>query len=148
MADSQFPYTADEGNRIVEIARHLVNAGLAHDELRRAKQLAELRQYLDELIGKYGEHPILIETQADYADTFEESMALYEKAKTDSKSMGLPLLSICLSMALLVLNERDGKSRALELLQECQDEVCNANEYELWKIEEIKAACGEIANSQ
>jgi len=145
---SPFPYTTEEGDQITEIAKGLVNAGFADDEPKRAQRLSQLHDCLQKLIGKYGEHPTLIELQADFADTFEEGMSLYQKAKQISMSLGLSIRSICLSMAVLVLREKDAKGEAREFLQECQNEMGDANEYELWKLEEINAACNATTSSK
>ncbi len=76
-----FPFSSDEWSQVQEAARGVVNASLAGDGVLQASLLEEFRDILVVLRAKYGEHPVLLETAADFTEDTSERVALYEAAK-------------------------------------------------------------------
>jgi hypothetical protein len=69
------------------------------------------------------DHPVLIETEADYTDDSRDRVALYRKAIAASTSYGLQTLSIRLSLADVLLKEFDDREGARLELQACEKEL-------------------------
>src|SRR5436190_12684219 len=88
-----FPFSTDEWSLVSETARAVVNATLAEDEILHASLIEELHRVLADLRSKYGEHPVLLETEADFNQNVERRIALYEKAKHAALTTGLPTYS-------------------------------------------------------
>ena len=118
-----FPFSADEWLLVSEAARAVVNATLAEDEVLRASLVEELYRVLADLRSKYGEHPVLLETEADFNQNVEMRIALYEKAKQAAGTNGLPTYSVRIALARVLLQELAQASRALSELRSCKNEL-------------------------
>ena len=119
---SRFPFSEAEWSRVGDASLAAVNATLADDPVVRESCFEDLRDALSGLREQHGEHPVLLETEADFSDSPEEQIALYEKAKRLALAHGLPTVSICLSLARL-LCELGRPDRAKEELISCQAEL-------------------------
>jgi hypothetical protein len=122
-----FPFTETEWASLKENIRCLVNATFARDDALHALLMAALAGQLRELRNRYGRHPVLLETEADFADETSERLTLYREAKRISLEEGLPILSICLSLARLLLNEAQPQAAQSELL-DCEKELVDVDE--------------------
>jgi hypothetical protein len=94
-----FPFTDAEWDGVTEAVLPLVNATFAEDDALRAACFIELRQVLSELRVLHGDHPVLLETEADFAEDDAERVALYRWAAGIAESHELPTLGIRLSLA-------------------------------------------------
>jgi len=125
----EFPFTAAEWERVRAAAWPRVNATWAGDEILSASAFVTLQEVLHDLRAKYGDHPILLETEADFADHDVESKKLYRAAIAIADTHGLPTLSIRLSLARLLLQtgETDG---AITELSACARELPHADDWQ------------------
>jgi hypothetical protein len=124
-----FPFTEAEWAAVRDAALPVVNAALADDAALRASHLIGLLDVLSRLRARYGDHPVLLETEADFADDEAERARLYRVAVDIALAHGLPTLSIRLSLARMLLD--GGKpAAAREELRACEGEVGEADESE------------------
>ncbi|MBW3541369.1 MAG: hypothetical protein KY476_13965 [Planctomycetes bacterium] len=117
----------------------VVDATLADDPLLRDSHLVGLLDVLAELRARYGDHPVLLETEADFAEDDRERAALYQRAVHIAVSHGLPTLSIRVSLARLLLEAGEREAAAAQL-RACEDEVCGGDESERASWEEVARA--------
>ncbi len=118
-----FPFTGEEWERIKEGACAIVNASLADDDVLRASHFLELQFVLSELRAKYGPHPLLLETEADFTDEPPERVALYEQAIQVALREEIITFTIRLSLARVLLDHFGDAKRALRELLACRDEI-------------------------
>ena len=78
---------------------------------------------IKKLENKYGRHPVLLETLADFTDEPEESKKLYTDALEIAKKNGLPKISICISFAELLIDHFDDNAYALQILKSTDNEI-------------------------
>jgi hypothetical protein len=122
-----FPFTDAEWASVKDTALPVVNATLAKDAALHASRLIELRELLAGLRARYGNHPVLLETEADFADDDDERVELYRRAADTAKEHGLSTLSIQLSLAQVLLDL--GKpAAAWDALRACEGELGDADE--------------------
>jgi len=62
-----FPFSEAEWDAVLVASRAIVNAELAEDRILRQSAFVELPAVLAGLRDRYGDHPILVETEADFA---------------------------------------------------------------------------------
>jgi hypothetical protein len=122
-----FPFSEAEWVAVSEAALPVVNAGLAGDAVLRAEHLVGLLEVLAGLRARYGGHPALLETEADFAEDEEERAALYRRAVRLAVAHGLPTLSIRLSLARLLLDTGLREAARVELLS-CAGEARASDE--------------------
>lgn len=118
-----FPFTDEEWWQVREAARAVVNATLADDAPLRAASFEALKAELAQLQSRYGPHPVLLETQADFSPDPVEQRRLYELALGAAIHAGLPTYSIRLDLAGVLFDAFDEPGRALEELEACREEV-------------------------
>lgn len=118
----EFPFTDDEWAVVGEAARQVVNATLADDEPLHASRLLDLQDVLDALRRRYGEHPVLLETEADFAASPAESIPLYRRAESIAVAHNLPTLSIRLDLASCLIDMRQ-LAEARQVLLSCRSEA-------------------------
>jgi hypothetical protein len=137
-----FPFTFEEWSCVSEAARAVVNATFAKDEVLHASRLEELECALSDLQDKYGQHPVLLETEADFTREASKRIVLYEKAKQLALAGGCPTYSIQLSLVRVLLEERDDAERDLQELLACRAEVTSdADKSELREWQELHEEC-------
>lgn len=122
-----FPFSQSEWTAVKEAARPVVNACLADDDVLNASHLVRLLEVLAGLRSRYGAHPILLETEADFTEDDLRRTKLYRRAATIADAHGLPTLSIRLSLVPLLL-EAGNADAARSELQACAGEVHSADE--------------------
>jgi hypothetical protein len=140
-----FPFTEEEWAGIDEIATGIVNASFAEDDVLHASRLEELWCVLAELRDKYGPHPVLLETQADFAEEPSERVALYEQAKQGALAEGLLTYTIRISFARVLVEYMGDGARAIDELLACKEEVAgHADDYERREWQELHDKCARL----
>jgi hypothetical protein len=119
----EFPFSAEEWQEVSEASRALTNATLMDDEILQAAKFAELQIVFTELRDRYGEHPVLLETEADFTDSPDESISLYERAEKLAIEHRLPTYSIRLSLAGVLLRDLAQSALARAKLLQCHEEL-------------------------
>ncbi|MEQ8785244.1 MAG: hypothetical protein RIC55_03060 [Pirellulaceae bacterium] len=119
----EFPFSADEWDAVTASGNRLVNATLADDSVLRDVLLREFFELLAQLRARHGEHPVLLETEADYLDDPLERKHRYEAALRLARENHLPTFTICIFFAQLLMDEFDDVHRAAEILASCRDEI-------------------------
>jgi hypothetical protein len=122
-----FPFTEEEWEAVREAARGVINATKAEDPDLRAARFADLQSVLHWLRGRHGDHPTLLETEADFSTSPSDAAGLYRRAEREAAARGLPVLSIRLALARVMvdLGEPDA---AREALLACREELTFASE--------------------
>jgi hypothetical protein len=133
-----FPFTAPEWEAVRAAALSVVNS--YYDEILQASHLEALRDILAQLQARHGEHPVLLETEADFSSDDEERIGLYRRAARMAADHQLPTLSIRLSLAesLLKVN-RPTEARAE--LDMCQAELDSVDDFDHKTWSELLAEC-------
>ena len=88
----------------------------------RASHLISLLDVLAGLRARHGEHPVLLEMEADFAEDDFERVALYRRAASVAEAYGIQTLTIRLSLSRVLLDLGLREAARVELLA-CQDEV-------------------------
>jgi hypothetical protein len=128
-----FPFSEAEWAAVKEAALPVVNAGLAGDPVLRSSGLVGLLDVLAGLRARHGDHPVLLETQADFAEDDAERVALYRRAAGIAEANGLPTLSIRLSFARVLLESGEPEPALVELRAcECELAECDESERAEW----------------
>lgn len=117
-----WPFSESERNAVSEAALPVVNAGLVHDAVLRASCLLGLLDVLAGLRERHGEHPALLETEADFAEDDAERIALYRRAVSLAEANGIQTLTIRLSLSRVLL-ETGQRESALDELRACEGEL-------------------------
>src|SRR5262249_3140678 len=86
-----------------------------------------LLDVLANLRARHGDHPVLLETEADFTENDEVRIHLYRRAARTAAEHGLPTLSIRLSLAQTLL-DLNRPVEAREELTACREELTGADE--------------------
>jgi hypothetical protein len=141
----EFPFTKREWRTVREAAREVAEAAEGALPSRRAARWADLREVLTGLRARHGEHPALLETEADFASDPPAAVALYRRAEELAATHGLPTLSIRLSLAGLLVKELGQPASARQALLACRDELPAAGEVLAAAWQELLAECDRQA---
>lgn len=126
-----FPFSTDDWSRVNGMAREIVNASLMDDDALSASKKEHLRELLAELRDRYGEHPILLETEADFEDDPQLQAKRYFTAIALAESNFLPTYTKRISLAELLIDELQDPAGAAQQLAACEQEVLEqGDEYE------------------
>ena len=118
----EFPFERFEWERVQEIVLDILNATLADDDVLARAGFCELEEYSNVLFSKYGNHPVLLETLADFAQDVDEQLGLYRRASEEALARTMPLHTIHISWARVLIE--DGKPEAaLHVLESCSRDV-------------------------
>jgi hypothetical protein len=118
-----FPFTNEEWLQVKESALTVLNASLAEDDVLRSSHEEELHCVLSQLKVKYGNHPVLLETEADYCDDPATQRDLYQQAIRQAESGQLATYTIRISLASVLLQDFNQPDQALAELLACQAEL-------------------------
>jgi hypothetical protein len=110
-----FPFTQTEWSRVGDAAFPLVNASYAGDDVLHALLFVELQHVLAELRDRYGDHPVLLETEADFTVENGERRSLYRRAIEIANRHGLPTLSMRLAVARMLIDDGEHQTALSEL---------------------------------
>ena len=141
-----FPFTASEWAAVNAAAMSVVNAGLAGDDVLHAANLAELFDVLDGLRARYGEHPVLLETTADFTADAGDQIDLYRhrRAADTAAAHGLPTLTIRFDLARVLLDVGRPGDAAGELAA-CEGELADGDEADRAAWAELAAAARQTS---
>lgn len=135
----QFPFTEEEWRQVQDAATAIVDASSMEDLALGASRTEDLNEVLVALAGKYGEHPVLLETEADFAGGVEERIHLYQRAKRLALAQQLPTYSIRTSLARVLISVGRYDEARADLLA-CESEIRNdADRSELHEWEGLMA---------
>jgi hypothetical protein len=142
MATDGFPFSTDDWSRVQDAARAVVNATLAGDDVLRASRFEELRLVVAELRESCGDHPALLETEADFSGDPAERRRLYQAAIQQAQDAGLVTYSVRTALARLLLDEFDEPAPAYGELKACEPELAtHADESERAEWAELLGRC-------
>jgi Fe-S-cluster formation regulator IscX/YfhJ len=119
----KLPFTAGEWDAVRWAAGAVTEAAQADDADRRAARFTDLRSILAELRGRYGDHPLLWETEADFAPDPLAAAEMYRHAEAAAVEAEWPTMSIRLALARVLAEELDQRADAREVLLACRDEL-------------------------
>jgi hypothetical protein len=141
----RFPFSKREWRVVRDAAREVADATAGALPSRRAARWADFKSALDGLRNKYGEHPALLETEADFTSDAPAAVALYRRAEELAAANTLPTLSIRISMARLLVEDLAQPGAARAALVACETELSEAGpiETECWK--ELMTNCDRHA---
>jgi hypothetical protein len=118
-----FPFTESEWAGVDEAAAKVTNATLMDDDVLTASKLAELQIVLSSLRERYGDHPVLLETEADFLCDPVQSRQLYLQAIDGSMHSAIPAYTARISLAALLLDELGDREAARTQLMACEGET-------------------------
>ncbi len=138
----EFPFSQEDWKLVEQASWSIANATVIEDDILAAAGHAELEQVLAELTAKYGEHPILVETAADFEATDAARIELYEQALSMAEMHGLQTYTIVLSLARLLTEDFGQTATAHTRLMDCAAEVATlADEDERREWQELLDRC-------
>jgi len=117
-----WPFSDAEWAAVSEAVPSLVHAALAGDAVLRASHLIGLLDALAGLRARHGEHPVLLEMEADFAEDDFERVSLYRRAASLAEAHGIQTLTIRLSLSRVLLALGLREAARIELLA-CRNEV-------------------------
>ncbi len=120
--------TEAEWNPLKDLANSILNAFYADDEVLEASLRLEMRNLVAGLQERYGDHPVLLETMADYMEDAAERTLLYRRAVELAEAHGLPTLSIRLTLAQVLVHDLGHSVAALEELRACANDASDGSE--------------------
>ncbi len=141
----EFPFHDAEWDAVSEAMGAIYNATLIDDDVLAACAFIELQEVLAGLREKYGDHPVLFETEADVTDDNDERVALYEQARSLALANDLPTISIRVSLAGLLLEDLHQVEAAHAELLACRDELNSAQDFEQQEWHKLLAQCDSLA---
>jgi hypothetical protein len=124
-----FPFTDAEWDTLKPVAESILNASLAEDAVLAASLRLDMLELVGGLRERHGDHPVLLETAADYTEDRAERVALYRRAARIAEANGLPTLSIRTSLA-FTLMALGHPAAALDELRACGKEAADGGEKE------------------
>jgi hypothetical protein len=137
----EFPFTKGEWASVSKAMNSLVNASLQDDDILRKVYFQELQRILRRLGRRYGEHPVLLETEGDVTHGPRRRVKLYRKAIQLAVEHKLPTYTIRVSLADVLLDLDESQCATAELLA-CQPELAErADDFEKWQWQEVMARC-------
>jgi hypothetical protein len=138
----KFPFTKREWKAVRAAAEAVAEAS---GPSQRTVRFADLKAALDKLKDKHGDHPVLIETEADFTTDPASAAKLYRAAELYAAANELPTLSIRLSLARLLVEELDEPREARAALIACRDELPDAAAVECEAWNALLAECERLA---
>jgi hypothetical protein len=124
-----FPFADAEWDSLKHVAKSILNASLADDDVLASSLRLDMMGLVDDLRERYGDHPALLETAADYTEDDADRVALYRRAVGVAEANGLPTLSIRTSLAFTLMTLGDPVT-ALDELRACGPEAADGSKDE------------------
>ncbi len=125
----EFPFTDEEWKPLEDLAEATLNASSVGDEVLLASLKLDMLELLGVLRERYGDHPVLLGTMADYTENLSERVPLYKQAVQTAEENGLPTLSIRSDYA-YTLMQLDAVTEALAELDDCGEEAAAGSDME------------------
>jgi hypothetical protein len=141
----RFPFSKREWRVVRDAAREVADATSGALPSRRAARWADFKAALTALHDKHGEHPALLETEADFTSDPPAAVALYRRAEELAVGHALPTLSIRISLARLLLEDLGQPAAARAALVACQPELSAAGPIEDQTWNALLAECDRQA---
>lgn len=123
----EMPCTQEEWSVLYEACSAHANAVLMEDDVLAASLLPEVMRIIQNLKARHGDHPVLLETEADYEDDPDRRVTLYHRALTMAREHGLPTYTIQLSLASVLLDQFK-LSEAKAALMACERDVIDSGD--------------------
>jgi hypothetical protein len=137
-----FPFSQTEWQRVLDISLSIVNATLINDAVLMASLFEDLLIVLDDLRNRHGDHPILLETEADFCDDPSKQLDLYRSAIQLAQKYDLPTFTIRISLAGVLLQFFHDPLQAINELEACKMEMTKtADESETKEWHDLMAQC-------
>lgn len=141
-----FPFSKADWQKVQDVSHSIVNATLADDSVLQESLFAELSDVLNGLRLRYGEHPVLLETEADFCDDLHLQVELYRSAITLAETHRLPTFTIRISLADVLLHQLHDAKQAARELAVCESELAaHADESEKREWSRLLEQCGDTA---
>ena len=138
-----WPFSETEWDAVSEAARCIVNATFAKDTTLHASLTLDLVDVLAELRAQHGEHPALLETEADFSEENSERLSLYRRAVALAEAQEFQTLTIRLSLSQLLL-ELGRSEDARRELAACEGELSWGDESDRASWSELTAELKQI----
>jgi hypothetical protein len=139
-----FPFSRPEWQTVQNITGSIVNASAMNDNVLMDSSFAELVIILEELRERHGNHPILLETTADFCGDPLLQLDLYRSAIHLAEDNNLPTCTIRISLAEVLLEKFNDRDQAARELSACESEVIsNADDSEQQTWAELMKQCTE-----
>ena len=134
-----WPFSKAEWAAVSDAALAVVNASLANDAVVGASHLAGLFDVLDKLRARHGNHPVLLETEADFTEDDGDRVTLYRRAVAIAEVDSIQTLTIRLSLSQVLLDMGQHNAARNELLA-CEAELPSGDESDRASWAELIAA--------
>lgn len=143
-----WPFEEEDWKEVEAINRRYVDAIEANDLVVCDAICREMYEKMVELERKYGEHPVILEHRADFAEDVNEKSRLYRRALKLATEHGLDTLTIRLWYAELLLEEFGDAETAEEVLCDGQHELFEVDQDRDWvqKYGELLEQCRQRLN--
>jgi hypothetical protein len=138
----QFPFTKREWKAVRAAAAAVAEAS---GPSQRTVRFGELKAALEALREKHGDHPVLLETEADFTSDPASAAKLYRAAELYAAANELPTLTIRLSLARVLVEELNQPREARAALIACREELpqAAATDCEAWNA--LMTECERLA---
>jgi hypothetical protein len=130
-----FPFTEEEWSEVGSATLAVTNATLADDHVLRDSAYLDLEDVIHKLCKKYGDHPVLLETLADFESDPALRIRQYQHAIRQAEQFELPTVTIRLALATDLIEEFGSSSEARRELMECKSELAghdDKSDIETW----------------
>lgn len=138
-----FPFTREEWQAVRDAALPVLNATSAEDDVLYESNFIELQCVLHTLRERYGDHPVLLETEADFTHDSDTQRTLYEQARDIAVHHRLPTASIRVALAGVLLDDFNAVDAARGELTACRQEILDSgDEWEQSNWKELMVRAG------
>lgn len=128
-----FPFSEEDWSEVWNATLAVTNATLTDDRVLRDSAHIELEELIGRLCKKYGDHPVLLETLADFESDVTRRIALYQEAIRQSERYGLSTVTPRLALATVLMEQNPSEAR--QVLMDCERELAthgDKSDVEAW----------------
>lgn len=140
-----FPFSEAEWSEVWALSNRIGNATLADEDVVRASLMLDFQELLNNLRERYGNHPVLTETEADFTADANEQIELYQQAIREAEQLRLTTCSIRIYYARVLCEDLNQPEQALNLLAECELEAFDDSERR--QFAELQDVCNQRLSS-
>jgi hypothetical protein len=127
-----WPFDDRDWSKVEKIIERYKKAVFAADDVVCHSLSREMHALVVKLEKKYGEHPVLLETKADFTEGRNKRLKLYRRALELAVEHGMPTLTIRIWLAELLLEEFRNAKEARRVLKEGEDEFLEPDQEPDW----------------
>ena len=127
-----WPFEDRDWRKVEKIIERYKKAATAADDVVCRSLSREMHDLMVKLERKYGEHPVLLETRADFTKGRIKRLKLCRRALELSVEHGMPTLTIRIWLAELLLEEFRDPKEARRVLKEGEDEFLEPDQEPDW----------------